>query len=268
MIIKAYAKVNLYLAVLKKRQDGYHDILSLMHNISLYDSIEIVESKVESFESNSALRWDDNNTVYRAVRVFESETGIKTNLKIRLHKGIPSRAGLGGASADAAAILWYLCKKYEVDGIVKMAQKVGSDVPFFVEGGCGLVEGKGEKIKVLEPFDASIELYVPKTRFATSYMYELVDRMRISSRKGNPMTLYSALKSRDVQLAEENMYNTFEEVAKMTYPSVVKEAYERLREHKLVMMTGSGSAFFGMNMERKGFKKGARLIAHPRDVQN
>lgn len=269
MIIKAYAKVNLYLAVLKRRQDGYHNILSLMHNISLYDLIEITDSDTEFFESdNVVLSWDDNNTVYRAIRVFENETDIKTNLTIRLHKGIPSKAGFGGASADAAAILWYLCKKYKVNGILKMSQKVGSDVPFFVKGGCAIVEGKGERTKHLEPLDASMEFYVPRVRFSTSDMYRLVDKMQFFGQRGNPVTLYLALRNKDVQLAKRNMYNTFEEVAKIAYPSMVGEAYGKLRKHALVMMTGSGSAFFGIDIERRGLKKGARLVAHPRDVQD
>ncbi len=268
MIIKAYAKVNLYLAILKKRQDEYHDILSLMHNISLYDLIEITDSDTEFFESNDMLSWDENNTIYRAIRIFENETGIKTNLMIRLHKSIPSGAGFGGASADAAALLWYLCRRYKVNEILKMAQKVGSDVPFFVKGGCAIVEGKGERTKHLEPLDAFMEFYVPKVRFSTSYMYELVDKMQVFGQRGNPETLYTALKNGDVELAKRNMYNTFEEVARIAYPSIVKEAHKKLEKHTLVMMTGSGSAFFGMNIEKKELKKGAHLVAHPRDIQD
>ena len=269
MIIRSYAKINLYLAVLSKCLDGYHNILSLMHNVSLYDTIEIADSVSEEFNSNAPLKWNKSNTLYKAIRVFESSTGIMPRLKIRLHKGIPIKAGMGGASSDAATLLWYLCKKYSVENeIEEMAKKVGSDVPFFLKGGCAIVSKKGECLKELKPLDLPVEFYTPKVGFYTSEMYKLIDEKGMLGKIGDPEELYQALKKSNVKLAKENMYNAFEMIAREKFPLIVKEAFSALGKHELVMMTGSGSTFFGLDTHEKPTKEGAHLTAHPRSIQN
>lgn len=269
MIIRSYAKINLYLAVLSKYSDGYHNILSLMHNVSLYDTIEITESVSEEFDSNVPLKWDGSNTLYKAIRAFESSTGIMPKLKIRLYKGIPMKAGLGGASSDAATLLWYLCKKYSTENeIEEISEKVGSDVPFFLKGGCAIVSRKGECLKELKPLDLPVEFYTPKIGFSTSEMYNLIDEKGMLGRIGDPEELYKALKKGDAEMAKENMYNAFEMIAREKFPLIVKEAFKALKGHELVMMTGSGSTFFGLDTREKPTKKGAHLIAHPRNIQN
>ncbi len=269
MIIKSYAKINLYLAVLSKRSDGYHDILTLMHNVSLYDTIEITESTLEEFDSNVSLKWNESNTLYKAIRVFQSLTGIMPRLKIRLFKGIPTKAGLGGASSDAASLLWYLCKKYSTENKIKeMAKKVGSDVSFFLNGGCAVVSKKGECIEKLKPLNLAVEFYTPKIGFSTSKMYKLIDEKGVLGQIGDPKELHQALEKGNVELAKNNMYNAFEMIAREKFPLVVKEALNALKEHELVMMTGSGSTFFGLDIHEKATKKGAHLTAHPRSIQN
>ncbi len=99
MIIKAYAKINLYLAVLSKRDDGFHDIISLMHNISIYDVLEIEESDKMAFSCDMNLPWDNSNTLFKTIDIFERLTGIKPKLNIKLEKRIPSPSGFGGNSS-------------------------------------------------------------------------------------------------------------------------------------------------------------------------
>ncbi len=269
MILRAYAKVNLYLAVLSKREDGYHDILSLMHNVSLYDTIEIGESPSEKFDSNVSLKWDESNSLYKAIRIFEYLTGIMPKLKIRLHKNIPMKAGLGGASSDAATLLWYLCEKFSTENLKEeMAERVGSDVPFFLNGGCAVVSKKGESVKKLKPLDLTLELYTPKIGFSTAEMYKSIDKKGMFGQMGDPIKLYQALKKGDSELAKKNMYNAFEMVAREENPLTVKEAFSALKKHVLVMMTGSGSTFFGLDICAKPTKKGMHLVAHPRSIQN
>jgi 4-diphosphocytidyl-2-C-methyl-D-erythritol kinase len=270
VILRAYAKVNLYLAVLSKRSDGYHDILSLMHNVSLYDIIEIEESREEYFVCDKKLEWNESNTIYKALRVFEETTGIRAKVGIKLTKRIPMKGGLGGASTDAASVLWYLCDKFsKVDLIMDMAEKVGSDVPFFVNGGCSLVEGKGEKLTSLPTLNIPIRFYFPKKGFSTPEMYEIIDEENLNGQVGDPMLLYEALKQKDLKAALSNTYNSFEEIVKKRDPFLEKKAHEKLFPCDIVAMTGSGSTFYGLDLTSKCIKKeneGFHLSSSPRDV--
>ena len=268
IVLRAYAKVNLYLAVLSKRKDGYHDILSLMHTVSLYDTIKIEEGK-EYFTCNLDLEWNEQNTLYKALEVFERKTGIRPKIGIELVKRIPLKGGLGGASSDAAAVLWYLCEKYSKrDMLMDLTQEVGSDVPFFVNGGCALVEGKGEKIINMPPLNLPISFYFPDEGFSTPKMYQLIDEEKINGKVGDPLILYKALKERNLELALSNVYNSFEEIAKRHYPHVVKEAHENLSHCDVVAMTGSGSTFYGLDFKNKCYKtnEGFYLSSSPREI--
>ncbi len=263
MIIKAYAKINLNLSVLSKRTDGLHDICSLMHNISLYDLIEIEESDELSFSTNSDLNWDPSNTLYKTLKVFENLTGKSYKLKIKLEKHIPSPSGLGGGSADAAALLWYLCEREGISEIKEIATKIGSDVPFFVDGGCAIVEGKGDLIRNLDPIDLNLEIYIPKIGFSTKEMYDLVDEMNLNGKNCDPYMLYEGIKRKDEKLVRDNLYNTFEFVAQKKYPHIVEEATHALADMEYISMSGSGSAFFGFNLKNKS-KGDVQLVARPR----
>ncbi len=265
MKIRAYAKVNLYLAVISKRNDGFHDILSLMHNVSLYDTLEIKEGK-ERFKCNVDLEWNDTNTLYRTLRLFEEKTGIHASLEIELTKRIPMKAGLGGASSDAAALIWYLCERYsKMEVIFDLAREVGSDVPFFVKGGCALVQGKGEKITTLAPLNLPLCFFFPDEGFSTPQMYNLIDKEGLLGKVGDPMALYEALKKKDIKNASLNTYNAFEEVVKKYHPFILEKAHEELSNCDIVAMTGSGSAFYGLKFEDKA-NEGFHLSASPRDV--
>ncbi len=262
MIIKAYAKVNLYLAVLSKRADNFHDIISLMHNISIYDLLEIEESDKMTFSCNANLPWDSTNTLFKTVDIFERLTGIKPKLKIKLEKHIPSPSGFGGGSADAAALLWYLCQKERISNITEMAKLIGSDVPFFVEGGCAVVEGAGEKIHRLDPLDLRIDLYIPKIGFSTKKMYEIVDEMNLCGKRGDPYELYDGIKTTDREKVSLNLYNTFQIVAEKIHPEIVSQAKKELKDKEFILMTGSGSAFFGFDLSKP--KGDVHFTARPR----
>ncbi|HEU23769.1 MAG: 4-(cytidine 5'-diphospho)-2-C-methyl-D-erythritol kinase [Mesoaciditoga sp.] len=263
MIIKAYAKVNLNLSVLSKRTDGLHDICSLMHNISLYDLIEIEESNELSFWTNSDLKWDESNTLYKTLKVFEDFTGKSYNLKIKLEKHIPSPSGLGGGSADAAALLCYLCEREGITEMKEIAAKIGSDVPFFVDGGCAIVEGKGDIIRNLDPLELNLKLYIPKIGFSTKEMYASVDEMNLIGKNCDPYMLYKGIKQKDEKLVCENLYNTFKIVAQKKYPHILEEATKALADMEYISMSGSGSAFFGFNLKNKS-KRDVHLVARPR----
>ncbi len=263
--MKAYAKINLYLAVLRKREDGYHDLLSLMHNISLFDVLEFEEGK-EYFKCNAPLKWNESNILYKALRIFEEQSGIYPKVGIKLQKRIPMKGGLGGASTDAAALLRYLCERYTKEcDILELAKSVGSDVPFFLYGGCALVEGRGDIITPLNALDLQIGFYFPSIGFSTPEMYAALDELGVLGKKGNPVKLYEALKMADVESARANLYNSFEEVVRRKYPYLIEEMKRKLNDYDLLSMSGSGSTFYGLNLLPKT-KEGFSLIDRPLEI--
>ncbi|MDI3472740.1 MAG: 4-diphosphocytidyl-2-C-methyl-D-erythritol kinase [Thermotogaceae bacterium] len=244
-----YSKLNLYLDVLKKRSDGYHEIISLFQTISLYDSIylELLENEVESvvFKSNDpSLKWDENNSIFRAFEEFKRAFGpLDKSLFIFLKKRIPKACGLGGESTDAAGILLILAelKSLKVDDVAEIAKKVGSDVKFFLTGGTALVSGRGEKVERLEPLkNWSVNLKIPPFYFKTPEMYRLIDEnCQKIEHKGSAFELYESLRSRDFARIRSNLFNVFEQVALLKEPDIVS-----YKNSDLVCMTGSGPAFF------------------------
>ena len=149
----AYAKINITFEVLGRRQDGYHDVSTILQTIDLKDIIEFeLDSSLNIDCDNTELRSSDN-LVLKAANFLKKETGYKGGAKITLKKGIPVAAGLGGGSSDAGATLvalnrlWKL--KLSIESLVELAAALGSDVPYFIHGGTALAEGRGERITPL-----------------------------------------------------------------------------------------------------------------------
>lgn len=153
IVENAPAKINLTLEVLGKRGDGFHNIMSVMQTIALFDVIEITESDRVNISISNADISQEDNIVWEAYKKFKAVTGIPDNASIDIKKNIPIKAGLGGGSSDAAATLRGLNKLWNVklsrENLIEIATDIGSDVPFFISGGCSLVRGKGEIIDPL-----------------------------------------------------------------------------------------------------------------------
>ena len=153
IVENAPAKINLTLEVLGKRRDGFHNIVSVMQTVALFDVIEITESNRVNISVSNADISQENNIVWEAYKKFKAVTGISDNASIDIKKNIPIKAGLGGGSSDAAATLrglnrlWNL--KLSRENLIEIGTEVGSDVPFFIAGGCSLVRGRGEIIEPL-----------------------------------------------------------------------------------------------------------------------
>ena len=153
IVERAYAKLNLTLEVLRRREDGYHDLASILQTVDLWDELTFEGSGRIEFECSDELLAGDDNLVVRAAEVLRQEVGASAGARIMLRKGIPVAAGLGGGSADAAATLRGLNRLWELglsEGeLVEIGAKVGSDVPFLVGGGTALVSGRGELLERL-----------------------------------------------------------------------------------------------------------------------
>jgi len=215
----AYAKINITFEVLGRRQDGYHDIATILQEIDLKDTLrfELASSLIVDCD-NTGSRTPDN-LVLKAANLLKKESGYKGGAKIILKKGIPLAAGLGGGSSDAGATLLALNKlwklKLSTESLVEMAAALGSDVPYFIHGGTVLAEGRGERITPLPPLpQAWVVLVVPSVQIPESKTKAMYGALRPSHYSNGDHT------TRAVSAIERGdggggltLYNAFDSVA-------------------------------------------------------
>ena len=244
---KAYAKVNLTLAVGEKRPDGYHEVVSVMQRVSLHDTLTAEQTRegITLTCSDPALPSGEENLAHRAASLFFRETGIAGGAALTLEKRIPSQAGLGGGSSDAASVLLALRKLYAPalpDGALEtMAAALGSDVPFFIRGGTQLATGRGEVLSPLPPLtDGWFVIVKPTESFSTPSMYRRLDNLPPACTPPIP-PLQGGLPALAVGL-----FNRFE--AAIPAGSAVWDIKARLAAYGALasLLSGSGSAVFGL----------------------
>lgn len=276
IILDSFAKLNLYLAVIRKRKDNFHDIKTVFERISLTDKVILTcrtDNKIKIICRNPTVPKDHTNLAYRSAELLRDNYGIKKGLNIEIIKNIPVGAGLGGGSSNAASVLAGLNKLWKlrlsIDRIAKLAQRIGSDVPFFVYN-CSFAQasGRGDRIKPLKALNR-VKLWhilaVPRLKVSTPLIYEKYDyfaKTAKSKKKGknvwltNPVgdvkILTLALEKNDINSAAGAMFNDLEAVTSRLYPEVldVKEKFNRLGL-KAILMSGSGPAVFGVVSSRK-----------------
>lgn len=251
---QAYAKVNLLLSVGRKRPDGYHDLVSVMQTVTLSDTLQLRTHNCGGISLHCAgVEVPDGreNLAYRAAVKFFSFTEIENKgLDIELTKQIPTQAGLGGGSADAAAVLRGLRRLYAPQmpyGLLeKAAMELGSDVPFCVRGGTAMVQGKGEAVRPLPPLAPVWFLLVkPEEAYATAAMYRQIDTMELWE-AGDASAMEEALARQDIRGVCHAMHNTFTRCLPMQSqaPAIVRRLLVLGAES--AMLSGSGSAVFGV----------------------
>ena len=251
----AFAKVNLTLDVLGKRPDGYHDLQSVMQTISIRDDVELDIDTGKPWTlscSAEGIPEDDRNLAWKAAKVFCDKLGKDPNgLSIRITKRIPSGAGLGGGSADAAAVLRALNRFYNsplsVFALAELGAQVGSDVPFCTLTGTAMVEGRGERLRPLPPMpDCTFVVCKPDFSVSTPELYRKLDTVAIPVRPNN-RAMESALVAGDMQAVADQVYNVFDPVVtaehlELNYIKSICNSYGSLGQQ----MTGSGSAVFAI----------------------
>jgi len=251
---KAFAKINLILKILSKRPDGFHDIDTIMQNISLYDDILI-----EDFSGGIVVDCDDKavpsgkaNICYKAAELMMN-ISEKKGVKIGIRKQIPSGAGLGGGSSDAAAVLTALNRLWSMglssSKLSGIAAELGSDVPFFLVGGRALCSGRGEIVKKLPDLKESFFVLIkPAVSIPTKWAYEEFDRQALSGDAVSGYKCYGS-KTGGIVCSEEagaEYENDFEKVVLSEFPDIKKAKNALLAAGAgPALMTGSGSAVFG-----------------------
>ena len=254
----AYAKVNLTLDVLGKRDDGYHDLKSVMQTLSIRDDIEIDVGTGKPWHlscDKPEIPCDERNLAWKAAKLYCDTLGKDPNgIEIRITKRIPSQAGMGGGSADAAAVLRALNRHYgdplSIGALAELGAQVGSDVPFCVVGGTCMCEGRGEKLRKLPDMPDCIFVVVkPEFSVSTPELYKKIDEVAIAKRPDH-MSMESGLLSGDLLKVAQNLHNVFDPVVTAEHLELnyIKSLFHQYGAVGY-QMTGSGSAVFGIVSE-------------------
>ncbi len=249
----AFAKVNLTLDVLGKRDDGYHDIKSVMQTLSVRDDIEIDVGTGKPWKllcDKDHIPTDERNLAWKAARLFFDTTGIDPDgIEIRITKRIPSEAGLGGGSADAAAVLRALNRHYgapfSLPALAELGGQIGSDIPFCTLCGTAVAEGRGERLRHLPNMpDCIFVICKPEFSVSTPDLYRKLDETPIGKRPDHA-AMESAILAGDLGKVAVNLCNVFDPVVtadhlELNYIKSIFNSYGALGQQ----MTGSGSAVF------------------------
>lgn len=260
--IKAPAKVNLYLKIVNKRGDGYHNLLSLMQMVGLYDllTLEKRPSGIGLEVIGSTVPNDGSNLVHRAATLLQKEAGLVRGelpgVQITLLKKIPVAAGLGGGSSDAAATLIGLNRLWSLDWsferLADLAAELGSDLPFFFYGPTAWVSGRGEKIEPIHPFFKGwIVLANPGIGVATAWVYEQLSKKMELTKEAPNITINPSLEE-----VLRQPYNDLEKVTLEAFPDLIQIKRElQALGGEGVLMSGSGPTLFARFSKHEAARK-------------
>lgn len=275
--VKAFAKINLSLDVVSRREDGYHNLRTIMHSIPLYDELAFTENQktTSSIYSNSrSIPLNSSNIIIKAWNAFYEETGIaREGFDIRLSKNIPVAAGLAGGSTDAAATLKFLngyhSSPLNDEELCRLGVKIGADVPFCLTGGTCLCEGIGEIITPLKPLpECFIVVAKPHTKgLSTKKIFSVFD---VTKQKFHPDTkgMIEAINEGRLQGICQRAFNVLEEYSVRECPEIGLLTKVLSDNNALTsIMSGSGSAVFGIFDSLSEAKKAANaLLEHTSSV--
>lgn len=266
----ARAKINIGLRIDGLRPDGYHEIWSVMQEIGLTDSLRLhdaPDSLLSMACDQPDLPADESNLCLKAARLLAQETGCRRGVHLDLVKRIPVGAGLGGGSSDAAAVLtglnrfWNL--KLDQQALLDLAARLGSDVPFFILGGCCLATGRGEILRRIEPLvHGSLVLIAPNVHVSTAWAYKTIENYPLTSRE-DYIKFQGSLTGNLPQSQFKAVFkNDFEAPVFAYYPDLGR-LKERLLESGAwyASLSGSGSAVFGLFQEEGGARKSQEQMA-------
>jgi 4-diphosphocytidyl-2-C-methyl-D-erythritol kinase len=255
---KAHAKVNLHLEVLAKRDDGFHEVETVLQTLALHDRLRFRPTKgpIHVICEHPRVPEDRTNLCHRAARRLRKRLDLRVGVEIRLEKRIPVAAGLGGGSADAAATLLALSRLWqrelEYEELLVMARELGADVPFFLRGGTQLARGIGDQLTPLHASGRGVYLLVtPSWELSTARVYE---GLKMGLTQHGPKVNLQNYKSLLSRFPDRTWpgYNRLADVVLPEYPALHR-LYLQLQDTgpKLVMMSGSGPSLFAVYATRR-----------------
>ena len=254
--LKALAKINLVLDVLRRREDGYHEVKMIMQTIGLHDDLEIRKTKTPGIQVKTNLYYlptNENNLVYKAAKLLMDEFQIQDGVSIQLKKRIPVAAGMAGGSSDGAAVLWGINQMYglglSMQALMERGVRLGADVPYCIQRGTALAEGIGEKLSVLPPMPkCTILIAKPGISVSTKFVYENLHANDLKPEQHPDVdSMIEAMRQKDLGLLCSRMGNVLETVTIPAYP-VINEIKRTMMDNGAIgsMMSGSGPTVFGI----------------------
>ncbi len=254
--LKAPAKINLSLDILGKREDGYHNLMSVMHTVPLFDELEFIpkdDGALKISSNKQGLCPTEKNIVYKVWKAFYEKTGLSPQgFEVILIKNIPDAAGLGGGSSDGAVTLKFLNKFHNnplsYEELINTGAAVGADIPFLIKGGCSLCEGIGEILTPL-PEIKNIDIIIAKpslSGLSTPEIFALTDEREPESHP-DTKKLIEGLRTNNLEEIVSSMYNVMEEASLKKCPEIseIKKAFSE-NGAEIAMMSGSGNSVFAI----------------------
>lgn len=259
MRLRALAKINLGLDVVRKRDDGYHEVRMIMQTIRMYDQLDLAKTVRPGIRIKTNLPYlpvNENNLVYKAAKLLMDEFQITEGLSIQLKKVIPVAAGMAGGSSDAAAALVGVNKMFSLGlsrrDLMERAASIGADVPYCVMRGTALAEGIGE---ILTPLPPVPEGYVlvgkPGISVSTRFVYSSLDAASLTEHPDID-AIAAAIRAKDLKKTAENLGNVLETVTVPAYPVIAEIKKKMIQWGALnALMSGSGPTVFGLFDDRE-----------------
>lgn len=265
--VKAYAKINLMLDIVNRRNDGYHDLFMIMQSVGVYDTVTVTENKSKSISISCNIKdipLDSRNIAYKAAEAFFKAVKKKNKgIHIDIVKRIPHAAGLAGGSADGAAVITALNKIYKTElsdtELCKIGVKIGADVPFCLTGGTLLAQGIGEVLSKVKPLRRCyIVLAKPNFNVNTGEAFKQFDLFG-KTHTPDKLGMLCAMQSRDLDVICSKMENVFEQFIEVPNRIDIKQVIKN-NNAKGYCMSGSGPTVFGIFENKTDAQKAAEEL--------
>ena len=266
--LKALAKINLGLDVVRRREDGYHEVRMIMQTIHLYDRLDIKRTKESGIQIQTNLSFlpvNENNLIYKAAKLLMDEFSIADGVSVKLDKRIPVAAGMAGGSTDAAAMLFGMNRLFSLGltkrQLMERGVQIGADVPYCIMRGTALAEGIGEELSPLPPMvKCPVLIAKPSISVSTKFVYQ---NLKLDDTTIHPDIdlLIEDIKAKNLHDIAAHMGNVLETVTIPNYP-VIDEIKKHMLSHGAVgaMMSGSGPTVFGLFDDEDTAKKAYKAM--------
>lgn len=272
MRLRALAKINLGLDVLRRREDGYHELRMVMQTINMYDQLEMEISEKPGIHITTNLPYvpvNENNLVYKAAKLLIDEFEVEQGVTVDLQKFIPVAAGMAGGSSDAAAAMVGVNRLFHLGlsmgDLMKRGVKIGADVPYCLMRGTALAEGIGEKLRPLSPCpDCYVLIGKPGISVSTKFVYE---NLHANELKQHPDIdgMLEAIQWHNLNRIADKMGNVLETVTIPSYP-VIEEIKNLMKDYGALnaMMSGSGPTVFGLFDDKRMAEQACQALKESR----